>query len=113
MHTFLWRLEIISVVSELSNAEKASIWRWHHVLVVGAIHRRESIMFQHSAPQEHSSTNMDAARAVLQDICAATANDVRPEVPGLFMDLVKALKRLDAPSLAQMHGDANGCTAAQ
>ena len=70
------------------------------------VSRRMELAFQHVPEHEEMDTSVTAANAVVGELCTASEVDVRPEVPHMFLRLVRTLKELNYAGLQAVHTDA-------
>jgi hypothetical protein len=72
-----------------------------------SVNRRTDLMFEHIPDEEVQDGTQREVMATLQQICDVTKQGIRPEVPGLFGDLVKGMRRLDQNTLTNIGRRAN------
>ena len=74
----------------------------------------EYLIFDRTPSSEEMSQNLADAENTLDRICSTMSDDVRPEVPGLFVKLVQDMRKLDISNLMQLHRRAGSkCTMAR
>ena len=71
------------------------------------VSKRTNLLFEHVPDQEVQEGTQREVMSTLQQICDITRNGIRPEVPGLFGDLVKGMRRLDLSTLTNVGRRAN------
>lgn len=69
------------------------------ILVTEMITRRDDLQFEAIPDLETQEGTQREVIETLQKICEVTQQGIRPEVPGLFGDLVKGMRRLDMSTL--------------
>ncbi|XP_041360319.1 uncharacterized protein LOC121376501 [Gigantopelta aegis] len=68
----------------------------------GYISKRTKLTFQHVYGTRDEDTKRRDASQKLEDLCQASADDIRPEVPGMFSELVYIMREMDARSLDRL-----------
>lgn len=71
------------------------------------MNRRTDLLFEHVSDEEVLDGTQREVMSTLEQICEVTKNGIRPEVPGLFGDLVKGMRRLDLSTLTNIGRRAN------
>ncbi|KAI8787576.1 apolipophorin [Biomphalaria glabrata] len=64
---------------------------------------RQSLLFEHSFVPEQTQNKMESATQTLKEICEQTVEDLRPETPRMFSELVTVLRMLDSSNLKHLH----------
>ena len=71
------------------------------------VNRRTDLLYEHVSDEEVQDGTQREVMSTMQQICEVTRNGIRPEVPGLFGDLVKGMRRLDLNTLTNVGRRAN------
>ena len=65
----------------------------------GPIAVHDYLIFDQTPSHEQLDAHFRDAKTTLEMICSSTPQDVRPEVPSLFLQLVDQMQMLDATNL--------------
>jgi len=72
------------------------------------VRERGSLRFDHTVSNEEKDAQLGKAEETMRALCASVKeDDVRPETPRLFADLVRVMKTLDSTSLQRLQASAN------
>ena len=79
----------------------------HPLSSAAPISRRSSLLFDHTLSAAEEEQKLNEASETMRALCASVKDeDVRPETPRLFADLVRLMRTLDARALQQLQGSA-------
>ncbi|XP_059142810.1 uncharacterized protein LOC131930369 isoform X2 [Physella acuta] len=67
------------------------------------VQTRSSLLFEHFGNDDQSNNARESAQQTLKEICDQTKDDLRPETPRLFSQLVKVMKALKSTELGDLH----------
>ena len=67
---------------------------------------RSDLLFEHRPDSEELSRDSRDAQQKLAELCRISNEDVRPETPRLFSELVMTMSRLDINSLRNIYNGA-------
>ena len=70
---------------------------------VSRVDMHEYLTFDCTTSSEEMAMNMRDLTGLLQEICQSTSDDVRPEAPAKFMQLIHKMRKLDTATLMQLH----------
>ena len=78
------------------------------------VHSHSSLLFDHTLTPEEMNVKLDEAQATLEEMCQASQEDIRPQVPKLFAKLIKLMRTLDERRMTTLHRNAHGmCSKAE
>ncbi|KAK7501815.1 hypothetical protein BaRGS_00006901, partial [Batillaria attramentaria] len=70
---------------------------------VPAITNRVSMMYDHGSREEQSREARMEAEHMLRQLCRDTQDDIRPDTPRLFANLVSVMRKVDASGLKSLY----------
>ncbi|CAG5134992.1 unnamed protein product [Candidula unifasciata] len=71
--------------------------------VIGPVKLRYDLIFDHDDIKDQLHNGPEALEQKLKEICDQTHDDIRPETPRLFSELVQIIKILNKPDLERAH----------
>ena len=81
---------------------------------LGSVSRRESLLFDHSMTAEEEEAKFQTATQTLRDLCKSSKDDIRPETPRLFANLVRQMRTLDESNMKRLYQNAGSmCSGAE
>ncbi|KAL8574007.1 hypothetical protein ACOMHN_029454 [Nucella lapillus] len=69
----------------------------------GPISRRTTLLYEHKQGMEKGASNFMEVKSKLKQICDLTDEDIRPEVPRLFGELVHMMRNMDYSDLQDLN----------
>ena len=66
-----------------------------------------SLVFDHTLTEEERADNLRDAKTSLRELCAQSADGVRPDVPALFATFVRQARRLDTADFQRLYQQAS------
>merc|ERR1711944_373621 len=78
-----------------------------------AIPRRTDLRFEYEAQRDEVSTARRVAVNVLRELCENTEQGITDQTPGIFLKLVKELRKMDSAALVDINQQTTGAQPCQ